>query len=98
MLRIHCPYCCEDRAEEEFVYAGEAGITRPLAPEQLDDAAWGDYLFFRTNPRGAHQEMWFHASGCRRYFKVLRDTVTYALAASCRMDESLPLPAVDVLP
>ncbi|MEZ5597241.1 MAG: hypothetical protein R3E84_12770 [Pseudomonadales bacterium] len=42
--------------------------------------------------------MWFHASAGAYFQKVLRDTVTYALAASCHMDESLPLPAVDVLP
>ena len=89
MLQIYCPYCAELREEEEFAYSGEAGIARPLNPEELSDEAWGDYLFFRKNPRGAHQEMWLHASGCRRYFNVLRDTVTYDIYACGRIDEPL---------
>ena len=65
MLQIHCPYCNETREEEEFTYSGEAHITRPLDPDSLSDAEWGDYLFFRKNPRGLHHEMWNHAAGCR---------------------------------
>jgi len=89
MLQIHCPYCEEHREEEEFAYSGEAGIVRPESPAELSDEAWGDYLFFRKNPRGLHQELWLHASGCRRYFKVLRDTVTYSIHDSCKIDEQL---------
>jgi sarcosine oxidase subunit delta len=31
----------------------------------------------RTNTRGKHREQWIHAQGCRRWFKVERDTVSY---------------------
>ncbi len=81
MLLIPCPYCGE-RAETEFSYGGEAGISRPPEPAALSDAEWADYLFMRKNPRGAHTELWNHAQGCRRWFEVERDTVTYAIAAS----------------
>ena len=29
--------------------------------------------------RGPHREQWVHAQGCRRWFKVLRDTVSYQI-------------------
>lgn len=79
MLLITCPYCREARSEEEFAYGGEAHIRRPPAPAALDDQAWGEYLHFRANPRGAHRELWFHAAGCRRFFNALRDTVSYEI-------------------
>ncbi len=85
MLQIHCPYCNETREEEEFTYGGEAHITRPLDPESLSDAEWGDYLFFRKNPRGLHHEMWNHAAGCRKYFNVTRNTVSYEILESYPM-------------
>lgn len=91
MLLIHCPYCEEAREEEEFSYGGEANITRPADPEVLTDEAWGDYLFFRRNDRGNHVELWHHTAGCRRFFKVLRNTVTYEIHASCRINEQLAI-------
>ncbi len=80
MLQLHCPYCDEARSEEEFSYAGEADIRRP--DRQVSDSQWADYLHFRTNPRGRHREMWVHTAGCRRYFNVARDTVSYEVVAS----------------
>jgi sarcosine oxidase subunit delta len=77
MLQITCPWC-GPRAETEFSYGGEANIVRPAEPEELSDAQWADYLFMRTNTKGAHGEQWCHAAGCRRWFNVERDTVTYA--------------------
>ena len=79
MLLIKCPWC-GDRAEPEFSYGGEAGISRPLRPDELTDAEWADYLFNRKNPRGTHQELWNHSSGCRRWFEAERDTVSYEIA------------------
>ncbi|WP_153102096.1 sarcosine oxidase subunit delta [Paraburkholderia hayleyella] len=76
MLLIECPWC-GPRAESEFTCGGEANIVRPLNPETLSDQEWGEYLFMRDNPRGVHAEQWLHAMGCRRWFKALRDTVTY---------------------
>ena len=87
MFVIHCPYCEESREEEEFSYAGEAHIARPLDPEALTDEQWGDYLFFRKNTRGLHHEMWFHAAGCRRFFNVSRNTVSYEIVESYKVGE-----------
>lgn len=83
MLLIACPWC-GDRAESEFTYGGEAGIVRPPNPDDLDDAAWADYLFNRANKRGWHRERWCHSLGCRRWFEVERDTVTYEIRGSCK--------------
>ncbi len=79
MLLIHCPYCQEARDEEDFRHIGEAHIERPKAPESLTDAQWGDYLYFRKNPCGIHHELWHHSAGCRRYFNVTRNTLTYEI-------------------
>jgi sarcosine oxidase, subunit delta len=76
MLLINCPWC-GPRAETEFTCGGEAGIARPLNPENITDQEWGDYLFMRTNSRGNAREQWLHAYGCRRWFKADRDTVSY---------------------
>ena len=87
MLSIPCPYCGETRSEEEFAYAGEAHIRRPPDPAALDDEAWGAYLHFRGNPRGVHRELWHHVAGCRRYFNVLRDTVSYQVLKAYKIGE-----------
>jgi len=76
MLQIKCPWCGE-RDQTEFSYGGEAHIRRPPQPEKLSDDAWADYLFFRRNPKGLHEEQWCHSGGCRQWFNSIRDTVTY---------------------
>ena len=52
MLHIFCPHCGELRSEEEFHAGGQAHIPRPLDPNACTDEEWGEYLFFRDNPRG----------------------------------------------
>lgn len=94
MLRIHCPYCQELRDEPEFHYSGEAHIARPADPDACTDQEWGQYLYFRSNPRGLNREMWYHAAGCRKFFNVNRDTVSYeitrsyAIGDTTRLDEA----------
>lgn len=78
MLLINCPYC-GPRDEEEFSCGGEAHIARPLAENQISDAAFGEYLFLRDNPKGVFLERWRHASGCRRWFNMIRDTVSHEI-------------------
>ncbi|OLQ69462.1 sarcosine oxidase subunit delta [Photobacterium proteolyticum] len=90
MLQIYCPYCGEAREEEEFHYGGEAHIVRPVDPELLSDEEWGHYLFHRKNIKGRHQEMWFHAAGCRKFFNVTRNTVTYQIEHVYKIGESAP--------
>ncbi len=87
MLLISCPWC-GPRAEIEFSYGGEAHIARPNNSEELSDAEWADYLFMRTNKKGAHREMWNHSFGCRRWFNVERDTISYKILQVYKLDES----------
>jgi heterotetrameric sarcosine oxidase delta subunit len=89
VLRIPCPWC-GPRDETEFAYGGEAHLVTPAAPDTLGDAAWADYLFMRTNPKGLHRERWVHARGCRRWFNVLRDTTTERIHAVYRVGEPPP--------
>ena len=85
MFLIYCPYCEESRSEEEFHSAGEAHIKRPTDPMNTNDKEWGDYLFFRNNPRGLHQELWQHSVGCRKFFNLSRDTVSYEILESYKI-------------
>ncbi len=89
MLQIECPWC-GPRDESEFNYGGEAHIAFPLTPKKLSDKEWGDYLFNRKNPKGRHHEQWCHIAGCRKWFNIVRDTVSYQIDAIYRMDEDPP--------
>lgn len=89
MLMIKCPWCGE-RDESEFSYGGEAHIVRPLKPQDLSDAEWADYLFMRKNTRGVHREQWVHSAGCRRWFNVVRDTVSYEIRSVYKVGEMSP--------
>ena len=75
MLNIKCPYC-GFRDESEFSCGGEAHIIRPGYEIKLTDEEWAEYLFMRNNPKGNFTERWFHSHGCRKWFNVVRNTVT----------------------
>ncbi|WP_417420590.1 sarcosine oxidase subunit delta [Halomonas sp.] len=87
MFYIFCPYCKEHREEEEFHARGQAHLMRPADPDNTTDEEWGDYLFFRNNPRGIHHEMWVHSVGCRKFFNITRNTVTYEILETYPMGE-----------
>jgi sarcosine oxidase subunit delta len=89
MLLIACPWC-GSRPENEFRYAGEAHIARPENPDALDDAAWVDYLYNRSNPRGMHYERWRHIHGCARFFNCVRDTVSDRIVSTYKAGEGKP--------
>ena len=57
MLHIYCPHCQEYREEEEFHAKGEAHIARPADPDNTTDEEWGDYLYFRKNPKGSPRDV-----------------------------------------
>jgi heterotetrameric sarcosine oxidase delta subunit len=76
MMLIPCPWC-GPRNETEFHYGGQAGVPYPDDPAALTDEEWGRFLFVRANPKGAFHERWAHSAGCRRWFNLVRDTVTH---------------------
>jgi heterotetrameric sarcosine oxidase delta subunit len=82
MLLIPCPWC-GDRSDVEFVGGGQAHVERPAM--SVTDAEWGRYLHYRENAKGQQAERWFHAYGCRRWFNVVRDTVTHEIAGAYPM-------------
>jgi sarcosine oxidase subunit delta len=86
VLLIRCPWC-GFRDEPEFRYGGEAHVDYPRDPAALDDRAWSRFVFYRANPAGPLAERWVHAHGCRRWFNVVRDTVTHEITGSYRLDE-----------
>ena len=92
MILISCPNC-GSRDETEFHYGGQALVPYPEDPNTLSDEEWGRYLFYRENTKGIFAERWVHSSGCRKWFNVLRDTVTYRIAAVYRNGE--PRPTLD---
>ena len=90
MFLIECPWCGE-RDQSEFTCHGEAHIQRPAKPEKLSEEAWGDYLFFRKNPKGIHFERWLHSHGCRRWFNAVRDTRNDRIHATYRPGDPAPV-------
>ena len=75
MILIKCPYCGE-RDQSEFANGGEAHVIRPKNPESLSDKDWGEYVFFRNNPKGIFYERWVHSHGCKKWFNAVRNTST----------------------
>ncbi len=89
MFVVECPWCGE-RDQSEFSCHGEAHIVRPPDPDVVTDEVWGDYLFFRNNPKGLHREDWNHAFGCRRFFHVLRHTKSDEIFSTYKPGDPLP--------
>jgi sarcosine oxidase, subunit delta len=87
MMQIRCPWCGM-RDEPEFAYGGAASVARP--PLEASDEQWGDYLFFRDNPKGILQERWHHAYGCGQWFNVSRHTVTHEILSIYGIGERAP--------
>ncbi len=89
MLLIPCPHC-GPREETEFSYGHEAHIARPKNPDKLSDEDWAQYLFMKDNTKGVLLERWVHSHGCRRWFNLARDTVTYEILAVYDMGAKPP--------
>jgi sarcosine oxidase, subunit delta len=93
MMHIPCIHCGL-RDENEFVCGGTSHIARP--PLESSDRVWGEYLFFRDNPKGLHLERWRHAFGCGQWFNVVRNTVTHEIIKVYPMTD--PAPSTDPAP
>jgi sarcosine oxidase subunit delta len=96
MLLISCPNC-GSRDETEFHYGGQAHVPYPENPNDLNDREWAEFLFYRDNTKGAFAERWLHSTGCRQWFNMLRDTVTYDIQAVYPMGTPRPAGAPDAL-
>ncbi|MDP9142619.1 MAG: sarcosine oxidase subunit delta [Pseudomonadota bacterium] len=89
MLKLNCPFCGV-RDENEFRCGGQSHIQRPGPHDQVSDAQWAAYLFFRENPKGWHYERWLHIAGCRQWFNVARHTVTHEIRVIYAMTDPKP--------
>ncbi|MCF3140544.1 sarcosine oxidase subunit delta [Paenarthrobacter sp. AR 02] len=89
MLLISCPNC-GPRDETEFHYGGQAHIAYPENPNELRDREWAEYLFYRENTKGTFAERWVHSTGCRQWFNMLRDTVSYDIHSIYAMGQQRP--------
>lgn len=89
MLLISCPNC-GPRDETEFHYGGQAHIAYPENPNDLSDREWAEYLFYRENTKGTFAERWVHSTGCRQWFNMLRDTVSYEIHSIYAMGQPRP--------
>jgi sarcosine oxidase subunit delta len=87
MMRIPCIHC-GPRDESEFTCGGTSHMVRPDLAQS--DATWGEYLFFRDNPKGLHLERWRHTYGCGRWFNVARHTVTHEIFSVYAMTDPPP--------
>ncbi|HEU0149470.1 MAG TPA: sarcosine oxidase subunit delta [Bradyrhizobium sp.] len=77
-MRIPCLFCGH-RDVSEFAYLGDANAAR-LAADTLDaDRVVFEAVYLRDNPSGLHLELWYHASGCRSWLEVERNTRTHEI-------------------
>ncbi len=79
-MRIICPHCGE-RGLDEFVYHGDASLTRPDPASATAMADFVRYAFERENKAGAHRELWYHSAGCHAWLVVTRNVITHAIAS-----------------
>ena len=77
-------------AQNVYHYGGAAHVAYPADPSTLTDPEWAHYLFYRANPKGLFAERWSHSAGCRRWFNLVRDTVSNRILAVYRPGDSRP--------
>jgi heterotetrameric sarcosine oxidase delta subunit len=77
-MRLSCPFCGE-RDSSEFTYLGDARITRPEPDSPAAPEAFYEAVYLRENPAGPHEELWYHASVCRSWLRVVRNTRTHEI-------------------
>ena len=87
MLLLPCPWC-GDREESEFAYGGDA--TAPWPDLEAGAEPWFDAVYLRDNPRGPHEELWHHWAGCRRWFRLRRDTLTHEILPPAESEGDKP--------
>ena len=76
-MRIPCPFCGE-RDLSEFAYHGDTA-RRPAPADTNTQRQFFEAIYLRDNPAGRHEELWYHAQGCRGWLRVTRDTRTHEI-------------------
>jgi sarcosine oxidase subunit delta len=79
MIELPCPWC-GPRNVAEFRYSGE--VTPRPDPSTATPEEWREYLYLRRNTRGWVEETWYHSAGCRRFFRVERETESNRIRAA----------------
>ena len=77
-MRIRCPYCGE-RDVSEYTTVGAALPPRPQSDAPGASVRYLEAVYFRDNPSGRHEELWYHGLGCRSWLRVTRDTRTHEI-------------------
>jgi sarcosine oxidase subunit delta len=77
-MRIPCPFCGE-RESNEFAYLGDANVMRPDPSLPDAQSKFFEAVYLRDNPAGTHEDLWYHASGCRSWLRVTRNTRTHEI-------------------
>ena len=90
MLLIPCPWC-GPRDEIEFRYGGEAHIARPADPDALDERPGPTTCSCAPTRRGSSPSAGSTQHGCRRWFNLLRDTVSHRILPAYRIGDEPPL-------
>ncbi len=80
MLLIPCPWC-GPRDETEFALRRRGAHRAARRHRRADRRGVGRLPLHAQEPEGRHLEHWVHAYGCRRWFNVERDTVSYRITA-----------------
>jgi methylglutamate dehydrogenase subunit B len=80
-MRLKCPLCGE-RDHSEFVYRGDASVSRPDPEEKNAAEKFHAFVHLRDNAAGWHREYWYHEGGCRSWIVVERNTLTHEIRAS----------------
>lgn len=86
-MRIQCPFCGE-RDSSEFLVGGDASFARVGLDAPGAEARFVQAVYLRSNPAGLHVELWYHASGCRGWLQVTRDTRTHEVFAVALVNEA----------
>lgn len=89
-MRIPCPFCGE-RDLSEFVYLGDANARRPDPTAADAPGQFFTAVYLRDNPAGRHEDLWYHAYGCRSWLRVMRDTRTHDILAVRMAKEEVAL-------
>jgi sarcosine oxidase subunit delta len=65
---------------DEYVYIGDASVTRPDPAAANAADLFFDYGYTRVNVAGPTSELWYHSAGCHAWLVVTRDTRTHEIS------------------